>query len=372
MRERASPSLSSAPTWMIHPLRRGRGGRSRLDGAVLLDGLRLLRLGFGRVGIGHRLRRGRRGAWKPATRRARHCRCHGRPAAAAVRPGPAPASRLGPYGLRFGDFGLATTAARSPRLQRGRRIALVTGGAGCVGPAEASFIGAGLDLNRLDPDRLHRLGRAGDGRDRLGLDHAAGQRRGFGLGLSAWLAQAWPAAAAGLRRRRPSARAWPVRSDRVCGIASRPGSARRQPARRPGPERSAAARRGSASATSALASPGPRSVIAATVRVVGALVEIFGEQVAHDGVARTAAAAAQHDADQMAVAAAHRGHEVEAGGAGVAGLDAVDAFDVAEQAVVVADGVAAIDEGRRSRSSGSSAGSGPGSRGRAWPDRARW
>ena len=40
--------------------------------------------------------------------------------------------------------------------------------------------------------------------------------------------------------------------------------------------------------------------------------EILGQQIAHDGVARTAAATSQHHADQMAVAAAHRGHEIEA------------------------------------------------------------
>lgn len=48
----------------------------------------------------------------------------------------------------------------------------------------------------------------------------------------------------------------------------------------------------------------------------------------------------------MAVAAAHRGHEVEAGGAGVAGLDAVHALDTAEQVIVVADLLAAPGERR--------------------------
>ena len=46
----------------------------------------------------------------------------------------------------------------------------------------------------------------------------------------------------------------------------------------------------------------------------------------------------------MTVAAAHRAHEIEAGRTGVAGLDAVDAFDIAEQAIVVADRLAAIIE----------------------------
>src|SRR4029450_3499562 len=72
------------------------------------------------------------------------------------------------------------------------------------------------------------------------------------------------------------------------------------------------------------------------------LVEVLGEQVAHDGIARTAAAAAQHHADKVAVAAAHRGYEIESGRAGVAGLDAIDALDIAEQAIVVADRLAAI------------------------------
>src|ERR1051326_6199980 len=46
----------------------------------------------------------------------------------------------------------------------------------------------------------------------------------------------------------------------------------------------------------------------------------------------------------MPVAAAHRGYEIEAGRARVAGLDAVDALDVAEQLVVIADGMTAINK----------------------------
>ena len=49
-----------------------------------------------------------------------------------------------------------------------------------------------------------------------------------------------------------------------------------------------------------------------------AFVQVLGQQVAHGGVTRTAAATAQHHADEVAVAAAHRAHEVEAGGAGIA------------------------------------------------------
>ena len=138
------------------------------------------------------------------------------------------------------------------------------------------------------------------------------------------------------------------------------------------PLRSARPVSASASATSALASAGLRSVIAATVRLRRGLFEIFGKQVAHDGVARPAAAASHHDADQMAVAAAHRGHEIEARRTGVAGLDAVDALDAAEQVIVVADRLAVVVERGRSRSSGSSAGNGPGWRGRGSTGRARW
>ena len=72
--------------------------------------------------------------------------------------------------------------------------------------------------------------------------------------------------------------------------------------------------------------------------------QMFGKQVAHDCIARAAGAAAEHDADQMAVAALDRGDEVEAGGAGETGLDAVDALDAAEQLVVIADRLAAIVE----------------------------
>ena len=103
---------------------------------------------------------------------------------------------------------------------------------------------------------------------------------------------------------------------------------------------------GAASATSIGASAPLRSVIAAAVRVVAALDKVFGEQAAHDGIARAAAAAAHDDADQEAVAAMHRGHEIEAGSAGVAGLDAVDAVDAAEQVIVIGDGLAAEAEGR--------------------------
>ena len=106
-----------------------------------------------------------------------------------------------------------------------------------------------------------------------------------------------------------------------------------------------AATSASASATSALASAGLRSVIAATVRRGRGLVHVLGQQVAHDGVARSAAVATHHDADQMSVAAAYRGDQVEARGAGVAGLDAIDALDAAEQVVMVADGLAVVVEG---------------------------
>ena len=61
-------------------------------------------------------------------------------------------------------------------------------------------------------------------------------------------------------------------------------------------------------------------------------------------VAAAGAAAAEHDGDEVAIAAVHRGDEVEAGRADVAGLDAVDAFDAPEQAIVVADRLAAEGE----------------------------
>jgi hypothetical protein len=47
----------------------------------------------------------------------------------------------------------------------------------------------------------------------------------------------------------------------------------------------------------------------------------------------------------MALLAPHRGHEIEAGGVGVAGLDAVHALDLADQAIVIADGLPAKHEG---------------------------
>src|SRR4030095_11354881 len=48
----------------------------------------------------------------------------------------------------------------------------------------------------------------------------------------------------------------------------------------------------------------------------------------------------------MAVAVAHRAHEIEAGRVGVAGLDAVNAFDAAKQAVVIANCIALVNKGR--------------------------
>ena len=96
------------------------------------------------------------------------------------------------------------------------------------------------------------------------------------------------------------------------------------------------------------------------------------DQLAHARIAAAAGAAAEHHRDDVAVAALHRGHEIEAGGAGVAGLDAVDAFDLAEQPVVVAHRAGRDRRSSTSRNSGSSAGSAPGSRCRAAPGRARW
>src|SRR4029453_13559354 len=46
----------------------------------------------------------------------------------------------------------------------------------------------------------------------------------------------------------------------------------------------------------------------------------------------------------MAVAPAHRGHEIEAGGSGVAGFDTIYALDITQQAIVVADRMTPIVE----------------------------
>ena len=71
----------------------------------------------------------------------------------------------------------------------------------------------------------------------------------------------------------------------------------------------------------------------------------MAEELAHARVPAAGARSAQHHRHDMALVAPQRGHEIETGGIGVAGLDAVHAFDVAEQAIVIADGVAAKHEG---------------------------
>ena len=58
-------------------------------------------------------------------------------------------------------------------------------------------------------------------------------------------------------------------------------------------------------------------------------------QVGHHAVALAGAVAAHHDADQAAVVAHRRHHEIEARGVGVAGLQAVGAVVGAEHAIVV-------------------------------------
>lgn len=210
-------------------------------------------------------------------------------------------------------------------------MALVTGGAtGCEAGGRQLYR-AGLDLNRFDLDRLHRLGRARNRRDGLGLDHTAGQRRGLGSGLRLDL---------GLRR----------------GQGRGGGGHQRRLGRRDrtGGRHGRGARLGFGRTRSDLGFGDIDGAVGGIAfgdrgdRTLGrALIEVLGQQIAHGGVARTAAAAAQHHADEMAVTAAHRAHEVEAGGAGIAGLDAVDAFDIAEQAIVVADRLAAIVKHRR-------------------------
>src|SRR3569833_3109817 len=78
----------------------------------------------------------------------------------------------------------------------------------------------------------------------------------------------------------------------------------------------------------------------------GALAEMFREQLAHGGIARTAAAAPHHDADEVTVAAADVGKQIKARGANIAGLDAIDAVHLTEQMVVVADRMTAPVENR--------------------------
>jgi hypothetical protein len=56
------------------------------------------------------------------------------------------------------------------------------------------------------------------------------------------------------------------------------------------------------------------------------------------GVALECGVAAEHDGDDIASVAVHRGDEIEARRAGKSGLDAVDAFDRSEQMIVIADG----------------------------------
>ena len=96
------------------------------------------------------------------------------------------------------------------------------------------------------------------------------------------------------------------------------------------------------------------------------------DQFAHACVAFAGRTSAQHDRDDVAAVAMHGGDEVEAGGAGVAGLDAVDAAHLAKQMVVIAHGAGRDRRTPRSRSSGSSGETVPGSRARAAPGHARW
>src|ERR1044072_2231769 len=65
---------------------------------------------------------------------------------------------------------------------------------------------------------------------------------------------------------------------------------------------------------------------------------------AHARDARAARRPAEHDRDEATVSAPHRRHAYETGHAGVAGLDAVSALHAAEQLIVIAHRVAAIDE----------------------------
>ena len=62
-------------------------------------------------------------------------------------------------------------------------MAWVTGGAGCEGPADASFIGPALTWTVLTLTGFIGSAEPGIARNLLGLDDAAGQRGGFGPGL---------------------------------------------------------------------------------------------------------------------------------------------------------------------------------------------
>ncbi len=73
--------------------------------------------------------------------------------------------------------------------------------------------------------------------------------------------------------------------------------------------------------------------------------EVGVDQLPHAGVTGAAGAAAHHHGDDLALAAAGRGQEIEARRANIARLDAVDAFDAAEKPVVVAEVHPAIGEG---------------------------
>ena len=215
---------------------------------------------------------------------------------------------------------------------RGAGIALVIGGAGWDGSGRGQLHLSGLDLNGLDLDRFHRFGRTGNDGKRLRLDHPIGQRSGLGLG-----------------RRHGRGGGGEDRSGDRSGRVGRGSRGRLS--------------RGGGDLNRILRwSRGLRSLLGLGLRdigggfgrvalgdrgdgaLAGGLFEIFGEQVAHDGVARAAAAASQDHADQEAVAAVHRGHEIESRGARVTGLDAVHAFDAADQVIVIADRLAMIVE----------------------------
>ena len=111
------------------------------------------------------------------------------------------------------------------------------------------------------------------------------------------------------------------------------GERRRRLVDRPAPRQRRVA--GSNQRAAARARPG---IAAAVCRPVEARGEVV-DQVGHVRVAPGGRVAAGHGRDLAAIAL-HRGHEIEAGGAGEAGLDAVDAVDLAEQGVVVADALA--------------------------------
>ena len=355
----ASCSAGKAPTWIIQPLRscglagggcwrarqaaRRHSSDAARPGAAPCDRLAAAAggaaAGLGRDGRGRALRFAGDAGGRPGNLGLGR---HRRPAAARASLRPARARALS---ARLGRDGEAAAGCRSGgrrrRASRGLPAARAgLTGAACdrlqarrwtghgrdgdrrVGASDAVCVPA-LDRQRLDQDRPDRIGRAGG-------DAAVARRRPVDSGSAVALAR--PAALAGLDRdlARLSALASATRGF-GCGLRPRPSAPVSAP--------TLAATFGSALGSILATALGfgldlrrlRASATIGAVRLVEALCDLVADQLAHARVAAAGAAAAQHHGDEVAVAAVHRGHEVEAGGADVAGLDAVDAFDAAEQ-----------------------------------------